>query len=1067
MSHRPLHSSDLFQSGHPWRTIRRILVGFACFLVVTINPVSAQKPAPQKPPVAPRPKNAAEPTTDKRSTPAPKTTEAQTELETIEAQFSKKSCTELLAEVGNANPLMRLTAIRFLKDCLGPAETREEVEKVLLEQLKSDAWMIRGEAAFSLGFGTVSPVVSTALVQALKDDHWFVRARAVQAVGQLKIQAAVPDLVQLFGKESWDTRARVVYALGQIGDSRRIDVLLTAMNSEDESLRLVALQALKNLRGERAKSALLQAIATEKTAEGKLQLVRAVGNLRLVEAKDQVTSWRGESLEFDRELTLTRYKLGETGETEALIRDFGLYPMAVQQELIADWTTKREALAGPLMLTLLADTASPHRQAAASALEALGEKVPVSGLLQALVDVDPPTREILVRMLRATHDSSLPELIIARLKDEPPPPEREALLTVLDDFKTSQTIDALLAARLDDKQKPRQAINLALERFNVTLEVLAGRAANAELSPEQRIEATAWLGQLGEATAVTKLTELLKSSDTRQRLAAVEALGKVEDRTAIDALIVSLEDPAPEIRTAARTGLSRFGVTPERMVADLKSENWQIRYEALRLLSQLGGAEHSPAIVPLLNDPESLIRRTAATVVGEFKETRAIEPLLALLRDSDLTVRAAAASALGVIGDHRAATGLLAALKTTTDATVSLEIASALAKLKNTQAVPVLLEMMRTPNWTARAQVARILGPFRDQRAVAPLVAALDDPSAVVRYYARQSLVQIGVTSPGELVGLFGKADGRARFGVMEVVRTTNLTTSTEQLLNYLEDTRLPVRAMAAYLIGELRDPKATDRLLMRLELEDRFAVRWWLTFALGNIGEPAREPLLKLVRHKLTRVRADAVRALGFMPPTDASRQVLLAGLEDKEDQVRTAAIEALGRSGDPSVISSLTTLLLTPVKLNKDGIPENLVRPETLVNALVTVGAPGKKALVDALAQTDARLRILIIHKLGEDADPTILPMLMTSLRDSTPQVRIAALQELARQSSDKVIELMLGILNDGNTDVRLEAVKLLIAFNDPQALEGLKTHLQREPSAEIRALIEQRLQGDKMSG
>ena len=53
-----------------------------------------------------------------------------------------------------------------------------------------------------------------------------------------------------------------------------------------------------------------------------------------------------------------------------------------------------------------------------------------------------------------------------------------------------------------------------------------------------------------------------------------------------------------------------------------------------------------------------------------------------------------------------------------------------------------------------------------------------------------------------------------------------------------------------------------------------------------ADLGDPAREAVLKLAKNKNPRVKSDALRALGFMPPAEASRTVLLAAL----DRLRSA---------------------------------------------------------------------------------------------------------------------------------------------------------------------------------
>ena len=60
---------------------------------------------------------------------------------------------------------------------------------------------------------------------------------------------------------------------------------------------------------------------------------------------------------------------------------------------------------------------------------------------------------------------------------------------------------------------------------------------------------------------------------------------------------------------------------------------------------------------------DEYVRWYTARALGEIKDPRAVEPLIAALKDTDKDVRQAAAEALGKIGDPRAVEPLIAALK--------------------------------------------------------------------------------------------------------------------------------------------------------------------------------------------------------------------------------------------------------------------------------------------------------------------------------------------------------------------------------------------------------------------
>jgi hypothetical protein len=98
--------------------------------------------------------------------------------------------------------------------------------------------------------------------------------------------------------------------------------------------------------------------------------------------------------------------------------------------------------------------------------------------------------------------------------------------------------------------------------------------------------------------------------------------------------------------------------------------------------------------------------------LGELRDNRAVEPLLALLSDSDTEVRGA--------------------------------IPEALARLKDDRAIDPLLAALSDPEGKVRESTARALGELRGNRAVEPLLVALSDPEGKVRESAAQALGRLG-----------------------------------------------------------------------------------------------------------------------------------------------------------------------------------------------------------------------------------------------------------------------------------------------------------------------------------
>ncbi len=119
--------------------------------------------------------------------------------------------------------------------------------------------------------------------------------------------------------------------------------------------------------------------------------------------------------------------------------------------------------------------------------------------------------------------------------------------------------------------------------------------------------------------AVPFIVGELKSGPARMRASVALVLGQIRHVTTVPHLADRLNDPDHEVRDAA-----------ERALADM-------------------GGVAVPVLLTRLGDANPAVRRTAATVLGEIGDPRAITPLLGALADEDIGVRQSAAEALGAL----------------------------------------------------------------------------------------------------------------------------------------------------------------------------------------------------------------------------------------------------------------------------------------------------------------------------------------------------------------------------------------------------------------------------------
>jgi hypothetical protein len=163
----------------------------------------------------------------------------------------------------------------------------------------------------------------------------------------------------------------------------------------------------------------------------------------------------------------------------------------------------------------------------------------------------------------------------------------------------------------------------------------------------------------------------------------------------------------------AALAVGRLGDAALPVLRDwLAGDNADRRWWACRALAAVGTLVARELLVAALEDPDPAVRACAAQGLGELRAEEAVAGLVLRLADSSPLVSRVAADGLARIG---------------------------------APAVPALIAVLQAGEAQARAGAARALSIIRPQEAVPALCAALDDPSAIVTYYADEALERMGV----------------------------------------------------------------------------------------------------------------------------------------------------------------------------------------------------------------------------------------------------------------------------------------------------------------------------------
>lgn len=125
-----------------------------------------------------------------------------------------------------------------------------------------------------------------------------------------------------------------------------------------------------------------------------------------------------------------------------------------------------------------------------------------------------------------------------------------------------------------------------------------------------------------------------------------------------------------------------------------------------------------------------------------------------------------------------------------------------------------------------------------------------------------------------------------------------------EPLIRALNHGNENVRECAAKVLWDIKDLRAIEPLIQALKLDPyNWRVERNAVDTLRKIGEPAVEPLIRALKHKDVYVRENAAKALGMIRDERAVEPLIRVVLEDVDWEDRRMAAKALVKIGKPSV--------------------------------------------------------------------------------------------------------------------------------------------------------------------
>ncbi len=1042
-------------------------------------------------------------------------------LEALREIKDKKALDIIIATLNDSDGYVRHEATKVLR------EMPDEIAiPSLMQALNDKESLVRSQAKYALvkiGEPAVEP-----LINAINDASIMDRDEIVEALGDLKDKRAVEPLIKAFNHESKFFRNTIISALGKIGDIRAQETLLKALRDEYDRCRSSAAYALYRMnlepkkdidkvyyyftRNEREKLVALGEVAIEPL----LQLLNDENNDVKKHAEEVLKEmgWKPKNdIEKAYELIATQNwrELRELGEP-AIIPLFQNKDYKISENV---WDTLKRIAKSHVepFIEIIKDKKNEYREKAIGVLGASKSNEAVKYLLPDLDDENFVVRKDAIRALGSIGDIEAVEPIIQALDDKIETVRTQAIIA-LGNLQDKRAIEPLIKFVESQSHYERKYALEALNKLGWKPESVSEKVkrlfnqkkwfnqknwdeiikfGESAIEPLIEIMTTVWswvdqqdaircLGKIGSKKAVEPLVNFIedKKKEKYARHEAIRALGLINDETTVDLLISIMNDDEEDdyyTRSAAIWALGEIGIPKpvSGLIKLTKNENKYIKRNVLRTLGKIGDKRAVPYLIDALEDFEDkrddrnynkeyydeymyeklrqwnsqdqnwddtmgdwTVRHLAAWALGKIGAIQALDKLIELLNDEDEDIRIISAWALGRIGNAKAVKPLKKALDDEFSF-VRKKAMDALTEIGEFEDIDTIIKKLKDKNKSARMAAVGALGKIGSSRAAEVLIQALKDEFEFLREEYTYQYEDMGKKIEEFEESSYDEHIWHYTDKILSPISNALGKIgkpAVEPLIKALKGENDNAQWGIVDALGIIGDPSAIEPLI------NSFIEGWeWIEDitieALAKFGDKAVDPLIKALKNQNSNIRAGVARVLGMIG-NEKAVDSLLQVLEDENRGVREAAVRALGKIGDEKIVKPLLKALRDDYEVSWNA-----------AEALSLLGKKSIDLLIQELKTQNNRVKEKIIFVLGKIKDPRVVDILIELLNDKNKDIRNQAARALGAIGNKRATEPLIEALKNEDKKFRDEIIFALGELKDKRAIEPLIKILQEKNS------------------
>ncbi|HEY8711564.1 MAG TPA: HEAT repeat domain-containing protein, partial [Thermoanaerobaculia bacterium] len=685
----------------------------------------------------------------------------------------------------------------------------------LIEQARSSDPDARQKAAHAVASSATRDLVL--MFELLGDRDWRVRKTIVDGFVREPAADVVRGLIDaLADDENAGKRNSATEALIRIGPDAIEPLVQRLRNEAEVDVRLSLVNLLGDLRSPAGFEVLIDLLEREPDLNVASSAISSLGKYRDAAALPPLLAMLGGRSDLWLKFHIVE-ALGEIGDRAALPAILPLYSEKALHKPVLESIGK---IADVGTVTFLLKIIADEEKLNLTALRAL---VRIAEASKPKV-VEQAERPFIQRKFREAFPREKIEPLIDHLRSTP---KRDVKAFILK-FLGWSADERALPILLEYLQEPDSAEVAAQALIDFGPGAMPSILQTIAVAEEDEIVALLLrvMNALGAREAIPNIIPFLDHDNPMIRRMAIETLGQIPDRSAVDFLLAKLDDPDVPSQQAAMSSITALveklpaikGDVLARIRRLLQARSVPLKLNSLSLFVNIQGEGYHDELLLASKDSDPVLRQKAVSLMGRFGEERFADQIVLSLADESTAVRLAAINAIVHLRPETGLAPLISSLEDH-DIWIRTAAAQALGEYRNAAAIGPLMRHLQNDVTPVRISVIEALGKSENDVVKEVLFDSFGEEDMEIRRASMLALARVpGMDVFEALVGALFDSDWRIRAAAVTALGLRGDRDALSYLHRALEDPDPYVQQSAVHALDRIPDRSSFPPLFMAME---------------------------------------------------------------------------------------------------------------------------------------------------------------------------------------------------------------------------------------------------------